>query len=61
MQKKLSNKELVAAGHEFAKTLGSNMPLTEIAKLVSELATRLDVALVATTVAIKQRDALEGK
>ncbi|WP_336766872.1 hypothetical protein [Pantoea ananatis] len=41
-----SNKELVEAGHKFAKALDADMPLTEIAKLVSALATRLDCAIV---------------
>lgn len=42
----MTNKELVAAGHAFAKAQGSDAPLTEIAKLVSDLATRLDVMTV---------------
>ena len=41
-----SNKELVEAGHQFAKALDADMPLTEIAKLVSALSTRLDCAIV---------------
>ncbi|PVY85612.1 hypothetical protein [Pantoea ananatis] len=41
-----SNKELVEAGHQFAKALDADMPLTEIANLVSALATRLDCAIV---------------
>ena len=41
-----SNKELVEAGHQFAKALDTDMPLTEIAKLVSALSTRLDCAIV---------------
>ncbi len=43
MTKQKSNKELVAAGHAFAKAQDADAPLTEIAKLVSDLATRLDV------------------
>lgn len=39
-----SNKELVEAGHQFAKAFDAEMPLTEIAKLVSALTTRLDCA-----------------
>lgn len=39
----MSNKELVKAGHELAKTLNSDTPLIDIAKLVSDLATALDV------------------
>jgi len=41
-----SNKELVEAGHQFAKALNADMPLTEIAKLVSALSARLDCAIV---------------
>ena len=39
-----SNKELVAAGHQFARNLGADTPLLEMAKIVSELSSRLDVA-----------------
>lgn len=39
-----SNKELAAAGHQFAKNLGADTPLLEMAKMVSELSSRLDVA-----------------
>lgn len=35
--------ELVRAGHEFAALMSSNTPIIEIAKLVSRLATQLDV------------------
>jgi len=42
----MTNKELVAAGHAFAKAQDADAPLTEIAKLVSDLATRLDVITV---------------
>ena len=42
----MTNKELVAAGHALAKAQGADAPLTEIAKLVSDLATRLDVMTV---------------
>ena len=38
-------KELVRAGHEFAAAMGADTPLIEIAKLVSRLATALDVQL----------------
>ena len=58
MQKNLSNKELVAAGHQFAKNLSSDTPLIDMAKMVSQLATQLDVALVAAGEAVKQRDAM---
>lgn len=42
----VKGKELVAAGHAFAKAIGMDTPLIEIAKIVSVLATRLDCALV---------------
>ena len=58
MQKKLSSKELVAAGHQFAANLSSDTPLIDMAKMVSQLATQLDVALVAAGEAGKQRDAV---
>lgn len=41
-----SNKEVVAAGHRFAKNMGADTPLLEQAKMVTELASRLDVATV---------------
>ena len=41
-----SNKEVVAAGHQFAKNISMETPLIEMAKMVSDLATRLDVATV---------------
>ncbi len=39
-----SNKEVVAAGHQFAKNIGADTSLIEMAKMVTELASRLDVA-----------------
>lgn len=41
-----SNKELVEAGHQFAKALDADMPLTEIAKLVSALSARLECSII---------------
>jgi len=61
MLKNLSNKELVAAGHKFAANLDADTPLIDRAKMVSELATRLDVALAAAAEAGKQRDALAAE
>lgn len=58
MQKNLSNKELVAAGHKFAANISADTPLIDMAKMVSELATQLDVALAAAAEAGKQRDTL---
>ncbi|ORM64511.1 hypothetical protein PRCB_16390 [Pantoea rodasii] len=45
MFNKLSNKELVSVTHDLAKTLGADTPLLDIAKLLAESATRLDVAI----------------
>lgn len=58
MQKNLANKELVAAGHKFAANINADTPLIDMAKMVSELATQLDVALTAAAEAGKQRDQL---
>ncbi|MDI6637074.1 hypothetical protein [Pantoea dispersa] len=58
MLKKLSNKELVAAGHKFAANISADTPLIDMAKMVSELATQLDVALAAAAEAGKQRGAV---
>lgn len=41
-----SNKEVVAAGHQFAKNMGMDTSLIEMAKMVTELSSRLDVATV---------------
>lgn len=41
-----SNKEVVAAGHQFAKNIGMDTPLTEMAKMMTELSSRLEVATV---------------
>lgn len=58
MQKKLSNKELVAAGHKFAANISADTPLIDMAKMVSELATQLDVALAAAAEAGKHHGAV---
>lgn len=54
----LNNKELVAAGHEFAKALSSDTPIIDIAKKMSRLAERLDCTTAALRETAKQRDAL---
>lgn len=41
----MNNKELIKAGHELAKAISNDTPLIEIAKMVSSLATQLDVQL----------------
>lgn len=46
-----NNDELIAAGHELAKCLDSNTPLLDIAKLLSKMATQLDV----TTAALREK------
>lgn len=56
----MTNKELVAAGHAFAKAQGADAPLTEIAKLVSDLATRLDVITVLSDVLAAENLALKN-
>lgn len=39
----MNNKELINAGHALAKAISNDTPLLEIAKMVSNLATQLDV------------------
>ena len=39
----MNNKELVNTGHELAKAIGADTPIIEIAKMVTRLATALDV------------------
>lgn len=46
MKTELSNKELVKAAHQFAKAMGMDTPLIEIAKMIAELVSRLDCAIV---------------
>ncbi|QCZ40696.1 hypothetical protein FGL54_22735 [Enterobacter cloacae] len=41
----MNNKELINAGHVLAKAISNDTPLIEIAKMVSNLATQLDVQL----------------
>lgn len=57
----VKGKELVAAGHAFAKAIGMDTPLIEMAKMVSELAGRLDCSLVRGDELEKQRDALAAE
>lgn len=57
----VKGKELVAAGHAFAKAIGMDTPLIEIAKMVSELAGRLDVALVRCDELQQKLDALAAE
>ncbi len=53
-----NNKELVAAGHQFARLMSSDMPLIDIAKMITRLAERLDCTTAALRETVKQRDAL---
>lgn len=53
-----NNKELVAAGHQFARLMSSDMPLIDIAKMITRLAERLDCTTAALRETAKQRDAL---
>lgn len=53
----MNNDELIAAGHELAKCLDSNTPLLDIAKLLSKMATQLDVTTEALREKTKQCDA----
>ena len=48
-----NNKELVAVGHEFARHMSSDTPIIDIAKMVTRLASQLDV----TTMALRQANA----
>lgn len=53
MNETMNNKELVAAGHEFARHMGRDTPIIDIAKMVTRLAAQLDV----TTAALRQANA----
>jgi len=58
MSESMNNKELIAVGHEFAKALGSDTPIIDIAKMMSRLAERLDCTTAVLRETAKQRDAL---
>ena len=60
MSDSLSNKELVAVGHQFAKAMSADTPIIDMAKIVSRLAERLDCTTAALREMTKQRDALAG-
>ncbi|EOU1336128.1 hypothetical protein ACNSVR_000269 [Cronobacter malonaticus] len=57
----MNNDELIAAGHELAKCLDSNTPLIDIAKLLSKMATQLDVTTAALREKTKQCDELANE
>lgn len=55
-----SNKEVVAAGHQFAKNIGMDTPLIEMAKMVTELATRLDLTTVRASLMAREVVRIKG-
>ncbi|CAH5709910.1 hypothetical protein I4A95_004042 [Enterobacter hormaechei] len=61
MTDSLNNKELVAVGHEFARTMSSDTPIIDMAKIVSRLAERLDCTTAALREMTRQRDALAAE
>lgn len=61
MSDSLNNKELVAVGHQFAKTMSSDTLNIDMAKIVSRLAERLDCTTAALREMTKSRDALVTK
>ena len=56
MNETMNNKELVAAGHEFARYMNSDTPIIDIAKMVTRLASQLDVTTAALRKAYAQFD-----
>lgn len=54
-----NNKEMIAIGHEFARSISSDTPIIEIAKMITRLAGRLDCATLALREMTKQRDAAD--
>lgn len=61
MSKSQNNKELVAAGHEFARLMSSDTAIIEIAKMVTRLAERLDCTAAALREKSKQCDQLAAE
>ncbi|EOC0210446.1 hypothetical protein ACI0YR_003933 [Cronobacter dublinensis] len=57
----MKNDELIAAGHELAKCLDSNTPLIDIAKLLSKMATQLDVTTAELSEKTKQCEAMAAE
>ena len=53
-----NNKHLVSVGHELAATMTADTPIIEIAKLVTRLATALDVQTALVGQLTSQRDAV---
>lgn len=61
MSDSLSNKELVAVGHQLAKALSTDTPIIDIAKILSRLAERLDCTTAALHATQAQRDQLAAE
>ena len=61
MTDSMSNKELIAVGHEFARTLSSDTPIIDMAKMFTRLAERLDCTTAVLREMTKLRDALEAR
>ncbi|WP_220131126.1 hypothetical protein [Enterobacter asburiae] len=57
----MNNKELVKAGHALAKAISNDTPLIEIAKIVSNLATQLDVQLARSNALAAENEGLKSK
>lgn len=61
MSESLNNKELIAAGHEFARLMSSDTAIIEIAKMVTRLAERLDCTTAALRAMQSERDHLAAQ
>lgn len=57
----MNNKELVKSGHELAKAISNDTPLIEIAKMVSNLATQLDVQIARSNALAAENARLKSK
>lgn len=60
MFNKLSNKELVTVTHDLAKTLSADAQFLDVAKLLAESATRLDVALTRANELLRKAEEAEA-
>ncbi len=58
MSEAKNNKELVASGHDFARLMSSDTPIIDMAKMVTQLAERLDCTTIALREKAKQCDTL---
>lgn len=61
MSDSLNNKELVAAGHKFARLVTSDMPLIDVTNMITRLAERLDCTTAALHATQAQRDQLAAE